>query len=75
MKVALLMPKEPRTFEIIMWRTVKPTSLCEGSSSQVPGLYPGMSMVFVVVMMSVLQDGPVIRRFGRWNAGRADLFP
>ena len=36
--VALFMPKVPRTFEIIMWRTEKVTSLCEGSSTQVPAL-------------------------------------
>lgn len=36
-RVALLTPKVPRTFEIIMWRTLKVTSLCDGSSTQVPG--------------------------------------
>ena len=36
--VALFMPKVPRTFEIIMWRTLKVTSLCAGSSTQVPVL-------------------------------------
>ncbi len=35
--VALLTPNVPRTFEIIMWRTLKVTSLCEGSRTQVPG--------------------------------------
>lgn len=35
--VAFLMPKEPRTFEIIMWRTLKVTSLWLGSRTQVPG--------------------------------------
>ena len=37
MRVALLTPNVPRTFEIIMWRTLKVTSLCEGSRTQVPG--------------------------------------
>jgi hypothetical protein len=36
--VALLRPKTPRTFEIIMWRRLKVTSLCAGSSTQVPAL-------------------------------------
>ena len=29
-------PEVPRTFEIIMWRTLKPTSLWLGSSTHVP---------------------------------------
>jgi hypothetical protein len=36
--VALFMPNVPRTFEIIMWRTLNVTSLCAGSSTQVPVL-------------------------------------
>ncbi|MNL85330.1 hypothetical protein D3C87_2136050 [compost metagenome] len=36
--VALFTPNVPRTFEIIMWRTLKVTSLCAGSSTQVPAL-------------------------------------
>lgn len=36
--VALFRPNSPRTFEIIMWRTLNVTSLCEGSSTQVPDL-------------------------------------
>ena len=36
-RVAFLIPKEPRTFEIIMWRTLKVTSLWLGSRTQVPG--------------------------------------
>jgi hypothetical protein len=36
--VADFTPKVPRTFEIIMWRTLNWTSLCEGSSVQVPAL-------------------------------------
>ena len=35
--VALFTPKVPRTFEIIMWRTLKVTSLWDGSRTQVPG--------------------------------------
>ena len=38
MSVALFMPNVPRTFEIIMWRTLNVTSLCAGSSTQVPAL-------------------------------------
>ena len=36
--VARFTPKVPRTFEIIMWRTLNVTSLCDGSSTQVPAL-------------------------------------
>ncbi len=36
--VALFTPKVPRTFEIIMWRTEKVTSLWAGSRTQVPVL-------------------------------------
>ena len=36
--VASLMANVPRTFEIIMWRTLKEISLWLGSSTQVPGL-------------------------------------
>ena len=33
---ALKSPKRPRTFDTIMWRTVKPTELWAVSSVQVP---------------------------------------
>ena len=36
--VALLTPNSPRTLEIIMCRRLNVTSLCEGSSTQVPAL-------------------------------------
>jgi hypothetical protein len=37
-KVPLNEPKVPLTLLIMRWRTLKPTSLCEGSRAQVPTL-------------------------------------
>ncbi len=51
---ALKSPKRPRTFDTIMWRTVKPTELWAVSNVQVPA---GMVVVVVLSLMGCMLAG------------------